>query len=343
MDGQILIDILQQQYGLQVACLTYLKQAWVAHCYAVDCAGGERFFLKFYEQEQQARLYARDLAFYLSMSHQLHSKQLLPDVAYPVPTRGGQFSVSLDDHLLILFPWIDGRTIGFVRFEDDILARVATLVGTLHKSTPQIEWPDPPRESFGLPFEENLCRGLQELEKVTSTDTAGQQGLRDLLLPCRDEALGLLDRLRELQSLVQARDHEMVVCHTDLHGGNLMVDERGRLHIVDWESSLLAPPEHDLHFFAWDVRFWDLFLPRYEAAFHPVRLDSATFGFYYYRRNLEDLAEWVVRILYENNGAERDREDLEGIREDCISGWPYLEKTIRDIEAGLEKRRQTIL
>ncbi len=339
MDDQILVNILQQEYGLQVERLTYLKQAWVAHCYAVDCGGGARFFLKFYEQERQARFYARDVEYYLSMSHQLHHKQLLPDVAHPVPTWNGQLALSFDDHLLILFPWIEGRTIGFVRFEDGILARVATLVGRLHESTPQIEWPDPPRERFGLPFEENLCRGLQELEGVTSADTAGRQGLRELLLPCRDEVLGLLDRLRELQALVRSQAHEMVVCHTDLHGGNLMVDECDRLHIVDWESSLLAPPEHDLHFFAWDERFWDLFLPRYEEAYRPVRLDGATFGFYYYRRNLEDLAEWVVRILYENDNEEQDRADLEGIREDCISGWPYLEKTIAEIERRLEKRR----
>ena len=342
-DPGIIVDVIHQGYGLQVERLTYLKQAWVAHCYAVDCVGGGRYFLKFYEQERQARFYARDVEFYLSMSHQLHHKQLLPDVARPVPTRNGQFALSFDDHLLILFPWIEGRTIGYVRLEDDILARVATLVGRLHKSTPQIEWPNPPREAFDLPFEDGLCKGLDVLDGVTSADTAGKRGLRDLLLPRRDEILGLLDRLRELQSLVRAQDHEMVLCHTDLHGGNLMVDEQDSLHIVDWESSLLAPPEHDLHFFAWDERLWDLFLPRYEAAYRPVRLDSATFGFYYYRRNLEDLAEWVMRILYENNSEEQDRADLEGIREDCITAWPYLEKTIAEIEQGLEKRRLTTL
>jgi hypothetical protein len=44
---------------------------------------------------------------------------------------------------------------------------------------------------------------------------------------------------------------------------------------------------------------------------------------------------WVTRILYENNGEKQDQEDLEGIAEDCISGWPYLEKTIADIKTKL--------
>jgi thiamine kinase-like enzyme len=40
------------------------------------------------------------------------------------------------------------------------------------------------------------------------------------------------------------------VCHTDLHGENLMVDDRGNLYILDWETAMIAPPEHDLFFFA---------------------------------------------------------------------------------------------
>ena len=121
----------------------------------------------------------------------------------------------------------------------------------------------------------------------------------------------------------------------------MILDERGALYLLDWEGAFLAPPEHDLFFFAWDERFWDQFLPRYERAYRAVDLDPATLGFYLYRRNLEDLAEWVMRILYEENGEAQDRADLEGIAEDCISGWPYLEKTIADMEANLGRRHKS--
>ena len=104
MDDSILVDLIQREYGLPVERLTYLKQAWVAHCYAVDCAGDSRFFVKFYEREDQARFYARDLEFYLSLSDQLVHKQLLPTVAHPVPTLDKQFAVSYEGHLLILGP-----------------------------------------------------------------------------------------------------------------------------------------------------------------------------------------------------------------------------------------------
>jgi thiamine kinase-like enzyme len=167
------------------------------------------------------------------------------------------------------------------------------------------------------------------------------QKLRDLLLPRKDDILGLLQRLKELQAQVKAVGKEMVVCHTDLHGDNLMVDDERNLYILDWEGAMIAPPEHDLFFFAEEERFWSLFLPTYEREFGPVGLDSNAFGFYYYRRNLEDLIDWIVRILRYNFNDEQDRQDLLGIVEDCMSGWPYLETTISKIEARLAQREKS--
>ena len=103
---------------------------------------------------------------------------------------------------------------------------------------------------------------------------------------------------------------------------------------------MLAPPEHDLIFCAWDDRFWDHFLPPYERAFGPAHLDSTTFGFYFFRRNLEDLTDFIVRILHEHNGNEQDRVDLQGIVDDCIADWPYHEQTIAGIKARLQQTAQ---
>jgi hypothetical protein len=190
-------------------------------------------------------------------------------------------------------------------------------------------------ERFDIPFEHDLLDGLEALEAVTPGANPGQRDLQNLLLSRKDEILGYLNRLKELQRLAQAAGKEMVLCHTDLHGGNLIVSDQGDLYILDWEGALIAPPEHDLFVLAGDDRFFDLFLPNYEREFGPVSLDSHVFGFCFYRRNLEDLADWIIRILYENTDDEQNRHDLQGIVEDCISGWPYLESTIREISTRL--------
>jgi aminoglycoside phosphotransferase (APT) family kinase protein len=89
----------------------------------------------------------------------------------------------------------------------------------------------------------------------------------------------------------------LVICHTDLHGANLLVDPADELYILDWENAMLAPPEQDLFFFAGDERFWTLFWPNYAREFEGAGLDADTLAFYMYRRGLEDLADWLQRLF----------------------------------------------
>jgi len=126
----------------------------------------------------------------------------------------------------------------------------------------------------------------------------------------------------------------MVVCHTDLHGGNLLVDSRGNLYILDWEGAMLAPPEQDLFFFAGQDTFWDLFWPNYQREFGPARLDVDMLAFYYYRRGLEDLADWLPRILYAGQGDEKDRETLYWTAE-TLKDLAHVETKLDKISAHL--------
>ncbi|MGC9371564.1 MAG: phosphotransferase family protein, partial [Paracoccaceae bacterium] len=101
-----------------------------------------------------------------------------------------------------------------------------------------------------------------------------------------------------------------VICHTDLHGENLMRGVDGHLYILDWEGAMLSPPEQDLFFFVGDDTFVPFFLPAYEREVGPVTIDGDLIHFYYLRRGLEDLVDWIRRILSGEGGGERDASDL---------------------------------
>ena len=64
---------------------------------------------------------------------------------------------------------------------------------------------------------------------------------------------------------------------------------------------------------------------------------TMSIGFYFYRRTLEDLTDWVIRILYENTDEAQNQLDLKGIQEDCMAGWPYLEVGIKAVERQLRE------
>ncbi|WP_394355812.1 phosphotransferase family protein [Candidatus Trichorickettsia mobilis] len=41
---------------------------------------------------------------------------------------------------------------------------------------------------------------------------------------------------------------EYILCHTDIHGWNLLIDKDGALYVVDWDTLIFAPIERDLMF-----------------------------------------------------------------------------------------------
>ena len=332
-----LVETLSQEFGLSVQHLDFWPSFWTSACYIVQAADGRRYFLKL-TPENYTLTIASNPDFYLPLTYQLHTRAILPHIAYPLPARDGRFIRRFGGFRMILFNYIDGETIGFGKLPAGIEVRLAGLVGRLHRSTSQIQLPHVLEERFALIFEHDLRRSLARLESLTPSERPGIYALRSLLLPRKDELLGLLERAHALQAYAIGVKKPRVFCHADLHGGNLMLDRSENLYLIDWEGAILAPPEQDLFFFAGSEDFWQNFLPAYEAEFGTAWLDSQVFGFYYYRRNLEDLADWVNRILHHNTTAEQDAEDLRGIEHDCLAGWPGLEKMIEQIESRLAMR-----
>jgi spectinomycin phosphotransferase len=328
-DKRALIHTVRHEYGIDAAHLTFIPLGEVSYSYIVDCADGDRYFLKRLDDSRLGRISASRLDFYLPVTWSLHAQGLFRNLPLPIQTQGGDFYTLFNGRPLILFDYIAGRTLdGEHPLPDATLAELARSVAIIHRSTPEITVDNPCVERFDIPFEADLLEGLDELGHITGRDRWGRQALRDLLLPREGQVLGYLERLRELQRVVRAVPKERILCHTDLWGGNLIRGEDGHLYILDWEGAVLAPPEHDL--FAFVKERFDLFLATYERERGPVRLDDNVFRFYFYRRNLEDLTDWVFRILHENTEEEQDRHDLEGIVEDCMSGWPHLEHGVSD-------------
>jgi spectinomycin phosphotransferase len=328
---------IRQAYGLPVERITFSTTGWISYCYKVETVAGERYLLKLYDESAPAPLLASSRDFYLPLTYQLCTRHLLPQIACPVQALDGSFTIRTGCYLLILFHYIEGKPVGFGRLPDEILVKLAGLVGQLHRSTRSIELANPLIERFEIAFEDALPKWLEALASLEPGARAGLRAYRELLVPHKDEIRGYLDRLKGLQSVMRSRAREMVMCHTDLHGGNLLVDRAGNLYILDWEGAMLAPPEQDLFFFAGEDRFWDLFWPNYSREFGPARLDVDVLAFYYYRRGLEDVAEFTKSILYTDQDDEKDRETIHWTGA-CLKDLSNVEAAVVKISAHLAHR-----
>jgi spectinomycin phosphotransferase len=104
----------------------------------------------------------------------------------------------------------------------------------------------------------------------------------------------------------------MVLCHADLHAGNLLLAEKGELYIVDWDAPLFAPQEKDLALVG-GCPTWNN--PLEVAQFYrgykgegPLQVDAAALAYYRCERAITDIAEFCGQLLLTDaGGADREQ------------------------------------
>jgi spectinomycin phosphotransferase len=164
-----------------------------------------------------------------------------------------------------------------------------------------------------------------------------------LIVPrARDLHAGIA-RLRHLCQVARSHRRAGVLCHTDVWGSNLLLSGDGTLHLLDWNGATIAPPEHDLFMFAGTSFFpadrFGWFLDRYEATFRPTLLDADAFGFYLYRRTVEDFADFVDWIVEGRTEAMAASEAL-GFAAANLDDMSLLEARIHDVKHVLGRTRR---
>jgi spectinomycin phosphotransferase len=322
-----LMETIQQVYGTPVSALTFVPEGMVGYHYLADCADGKHYFITLLTNNYLATLQTRRLDFTLALTSSLHERGLFTAQPAVYHTLDGRLKADFQGQPLIIYEYIAGGNLGETwPYPPEVLTGLGRLTAQLHRATAGIGMDVPYVEQFRLPFEEPLLASLAELEQVPDDARPGKVELREFILPQRETLLGLLARLHELSDTARALNPALVLVHTDMTPNNILRTPQGELFIVDWEGVMLAPAEHDLFIFAGEG-FATLLAEYYCLAGKP-RLHPELFAYYFYRRNLEDITDFIIRILRENTTAEEDRFELDLLASDCLSSWPFLEKRL---------------
>jgi spectinomycin phosphotransferase len=169
-----------------------------------------------------------------------------------------------------------------------------------------------PQENYSSRWRERLEDFQRQVENMTFEEPSAAK-LAAFMKMKRNEIRLLIERTEDLASEVQSKSREFVLCHTDIHGGNILIHTDGQLpilYIVDWDNPLLAPKERDLMFVGGGIDdLWQS--ARDEAAFYQgygaVDIDYAVMAYYRYERVIEDLVAYGEQLLLsEEGGADRE-------------------------------------
>jgi spectinomycin phosphotransferase len=332
LDRTALAGALQRHYGLVASAVRFLPVGETAWCYQVTDEYGGRWFLKL---ARPGAIEPARAEFALQLGHALAELGL--PVPRPQATQGGAWWCWLGGLRLALFAFIDGQPLS----DQDLSAagltqRVAGLAAAIHGATGSLAVPAPFTETFEVEAD-GLRRCLAELEAGAGDADGLVAEARALVWPQRMVLLGMQQRVQALADAVRSQPRELVLCHGDLRGDNLLGDRAGRVWAVDWDGAVLAPRERDLVLFT--GRGFAAFLAGYQrAADRGIDLDADLLAFLLLRRNLDDLVDWLGSVLTRDRPVQQRRADLDGVAW-CLSRWAALEARIQHTRGVLARRR----
>lgn len=285
---------LREHYALAASEITFLPlgydaAAWVYRLQTVD----ERlFFLKL-------RLSVTNEAS-LAVPRFLHDHGIEQVVA-PRPSVDGRLWVEAGGYALIVYPFVAGMTGMERRLSAQQWRDYGTTLRQIHDVlvTPELIR-QMRRESF-VPEWAAMVLRLDAHIATETFDVPAQQVLAAFWQAHREEILALLARAEELgQQLIQITP-PLVLCHADIHTGNLIVGTDERVWFVDWDEAILAPVERDLMFSVGGISE-KLVSPAEETYFlegyRTVPIDAVALAYYRYTWAVGDIGSYGEQVFF---------------------------------------------
>ena len=221
------------------------------------------------------------------------------NVLAPVRTLDSALSHPMDDgRALVVYPFVTGRNAVAAGMTADQWRTFGTSLRAVHDSGLEAHFADRlPAETFAVP---SAALATEVLVQTPSVDSPAAVRLRAFLVQHSGRIGALLERAGQLGAQLRDRHFERVLVHSDIHAGNVLVADDGRILLVDWDGPMLAPRERDLLFvigsrIARDVQ------PREHAWFFEgygdVPVDREAIVYYRYERIIEDIGEFARSVF----------------------------------------------
>ena len=230
-------------------------------------------------------------------------KQIIP----PIKTRHGTLFQSIDTCTLIVYPFVEGID-GFNR---DLKDTQWIELGTALRKVHEVEVPPPMqqkirREAYSSKWRDLLKSIYPAVEEHLDTDKVGLE-LQKFMKKNISDIIRLVDRAEHFATILKDSSSDFVLCHSDIHAGNVLLGENAHVYIVDWDEPIMAPKERDLMFIGGGVgNVWNN--PNEEALFYQgygdTKIDATTMSYYRHERIVEDIAIYSQELLLKKGGGE---------------------------------------
>jgi len=300
LSEQRIIDCIKINYGIEVTILTLLPLGadMDASVYKAQTHHQSSYFVKLKRQSHHD-----NRALIIELLRNTGIQQIIPILK----TIHGEALQPLDDFTLTVSPFVEGQD-GFSRdLTDDQWVTLGQVIRQIHEiNVPAAIQAKIRRESYSPKW----CQALRAIYPLMDSEARGDKISVNLLTFIKKNRAiihRLVDRAEQLAQMAQSQSSEFVLCHSDLHGGNILIDTTDNIHIVDWDNPIMAPKERDLMFIGGGVaNVWNK--PRETELFYKgygkIEVNRSLLAYYRHERILEDIAIYCQRLLLTTEGGQ---------------------------------------
>ena len=212
--------------------------------------------------------------------------------------RAGEWTV-------LVYPYLEGDT-GWAGMSEEHWMTTGAIFRRVHEvALPPAGFDGVRRETFDP---SGYARSIENLETHLATLGIGgrksEQALRRTWAKHRSTIYALLTSMDKLASVLQPQGKPHVICHADLHPGNLLRDRTGNVCVVDWDDVMLAPRERDFIFVGEPAHASSRYGSPFFQGYGETEIDWTLLTYYRYERVIQDLIEDAGQVIVRDDLSE---------------------------------------
>lgn len=229
----------------------------------------------------------------------------LKEIIVPIRTIDGGLTQRQKDDTVIVYPFIAGQDGFHCTLTENQWRRLGKALRQIHDiAVPPSIQKRLRRETYSSKWRDAVRSLYVHFEKMPEGDEVSLK-LWQFIQGHVQTIHKLVDRAHQLARQLQDQSQQVVLCHSDLHAGNILIGEEGSFYIVDWDDPILAPKERDLMFMGGGVgNVWNK--PSEEKLFYdgygPTQVNQPLLAYYRNERIVEDIAIYGQALLLQTSG-----------------------------------------
>ncbi|HHL0277035.1 TPA: aminoglycoside O-phosphotransferase APH(9)-Ia [Legionella pneumophila] len=217
----------------------------------------------------------------------------IKEIIFPIYTRDTKLFQQIDHFKIIVYPFIDAPN-GFTQnLTEKQWQQLGKVLRQIHETSVPTAIQQRLRKETYSPKWREMVRSFYNKIGFDDSDDQITADFKSFFNQKIDSIHRLVDSSEELSQKIQPDLDKYVLCHSDVHAGNVLVVNEESIYIIDWDEPMLAPKERDLMFIGGGIgNVWNKHheIDYFYEGYGKTNVDKIILSYYRHERIVEDIA-----------------------------------------------------